>query len=111
MNSEEQGVFELVSRKTGLPTTSLSLQQRLLQDLGIDCDDAAELLGELAKDYELDLRNLDFGKHFRSEPHLLTVFKLPSTRTRELAQKIPVTIADLILAVRTGTWAESATRD
>jgi hypothetical protein len=111
MDNKEQRVFDLVSRKTGLPISSLSLQQRLLQDLGVDGDDAAELLSELANDHKIDLRNLDFGKHFRPEPHMLTVFRLPSTTKRELAEKIPVTIADLVLAVRTGSWVVFENRD
>ena len=71
----------------------------------MDGDDAVELFIELSKRYEIDLSTLDITKHFRPEPNLFSVLRFPSTKRAELAAKRPITIADLIQAVRSGKWS------
>jgi acyl carrier protein len=100
----EQRVLELVSRRTRIPLSRLSVEDRLLQDLGVDSDDAADLLLELSHMFQIDMTTLETGRHFRPEPNLFSVFRLPRTRREELAEKVPVTIADLIRAAETGKW-------
>jgi len=100
----QQVVFDIISRKTGIPISKLSLQQRLLQDLGIDGDDAAEVFIELSKVCAINLDTLQLEKYFRPEPNLFSVLRLPSSRRAELEEKLPVTIADLIHALDRGRW-------
>jgi hypothetical protein len=105
-DDHERAVLNAVSRKTGIPVYRLSLEDRLLQDLGIDGDDAAELLMDVSRAHGLDLSGLEFDRHFRSEPSLFSIFRYPSAKQRELAEKAPITIADMIRAVRAGRWFE-----
>jgi hypothetical protein len=83
---------------------NISLEQRLLQDLGIHGDDASELLLDLSSQFGVDLTALNFEKHFRPEPNLFSVLRLPSVKRREHAEKTPVSIRDLIVAANTGKW-------
>jgi acyl carrier protein len=102
--AHEKAVFQLVYRRSGRPVSTLSSQDRLLQDLGIDGDDAAELLLELSRAFQIDMSTLEMAKHFRSEPNLFSVLRLPGSRKKELAEKVPVSVADLIRAAETRKW-------
>ena len=104
MLDHQQSVLQLIHRKTGIPLARLSAQDRLLQDLGIDGDDASDLLLELSRVFRVDMTTLEMRKHFRSEPNLFSVFRFPKTTKEELKEKVPVTIADLIRAVDNGKW-------
>jgi acyl carrier protein len=97
-------ILSIVSRRSGIPAAKLSLEQRLLQDLGIDGDDASELLLDLSGQFGVDLTALNFEKHFRPEPNLFSVLRSPLVKQKERADKIPVTIRDLIVAANTGKW-------
>jgi hypothetical protein len=84
-------VNELVAAKTGLPIRELQPQCRLLHDLGICGDDAAELLTELATEFNIDMTGFTFNQFFPGEPHLLNFWKWPGDNDRYL----PLTLQDL----------------
>jgi acyl carrier protein len=87
--AHEKAVFQLVYRRSGRPVSTLSSQDRLLQDLGIDGDDAAELLLELSRAFQIDMSTLEMAKHFRSEPNLFSVLRLPGSRKKgSVAQSV-----------------------
>jgi hypothetical protein len=100
----EQEMLVLVSRRVGLPVTRLSLQSRLLQDLGVDGDDAVELLLEVSNAFRIDMNNMQIEKYFRCEPTLLDVFRRPLAKRREFEGKAPVTVGDLIQMAKVGRW-------
>jgi len=99
-------VIAVVSRKTGIPVSRLSLNNRLLHDLGVDGDDAAELFLELERVFGLDLGSFRGERYFRSEPHLFNIFRRPSAQRMDIEGKVPVTISDLVDAVEHGRWRE-----
>jgi hypothetical protein len=94
----------VVSRFTGKHPSSLALDDRLLQDLGVDGDDAAEILIALSRDLNVDMSALVIEKHFRPEPDCLNILRTPASRRTELTRNIPVRIRDLVLAVENGKW-------
>jgi acyl carrier protein len=100
----EQSVIAIVGRQTSIPVSKLSLSDRLLQDLGVDGDDATELLMKFCGAFDVDIGSLQMKRHFRSEPNLLSVFSTTAAKSRELAEKVPVTIRDLVEAAKTGRW-------
>jgi hypothetical protein len=100
----KSAVLAIVSRFTGKPPSSLDLEDRLLQDLGVDGDDAVEILIALSRDLNADMSALVVEKYFRPEPDITTVFRSRAKVRAELAEKIPVRIRDLVLAVDTGRW-------
>jgi hypothetical protein len=57
----------------------------------------------LSATFNIDMTNLEFGRHFRCEPNLFSIVTRSCSKD-ELKEKVPVTLADLLLAVKTGTW-------
>jgi acyl carrier protein len=88
-NLREQIVL-LISKQTGVPPNRILLTTRLLQDLGLDGDDAEELLLAFAKAFDVDMTSLVFSRHFRGEPHLLSVW-----RGKDIKALALITISDL----------------
>ena len=100
-----QEIVSLLAKKTGLKVAELSLDARLLHDLGVDGDDARELILAFAHEFGVDISAFRFSKHFRSEPSLLNVlWFLPSHKEERIERKVPVTIRDLVEAARSKTW-------
>ncbi len=100
----EQVVLEIVSRRSGVPLSSLSKDDRLLQDLGVDGDDAVEILLELQRAFRIDMRTFNVQRHFRAEPNLLSFLRRAWGRGPDDKSKVPVRIADLIDAAISGKW-------
>ena len=96
-------VLQFVASHTGVPIGELSLESRLLQDLGVDGDDASELLCDFAAQARVDLSSLTFDDHFRGEPTLLSAVA-PWRYKRLFYAKKPITIRDLVHAAEQGKW-------
>ena len=58
----KERVNELVALKTGFPIGEIRPEKRLLHDLGITWDDAAELLTEIAREFNIDLKGFPFDR-------------------------------------------------
>jgi acyl carrier protein len=54
----EAEVIDLIARERGLPHHKVALSSRLLQDLGMDGDDAVEFFQDFEKRYGADLAPL-----------------------------------------------------
>jgi hypothetical protein len=59
--------MQMVADQTGFPRSMLRLDSDLARDLGVDGDDARELLLRLSGDFEANLANLQFHRRFGSE--------------------------------------------
>jgi acyl carrier protein len=73
MSSQEETIVSLLARASGVPREKIVRTTRLREDLGIDGDDAAELLLELVNLYSLDATDFEFAQFFNPEPSLLTI--------------------------------------
>ena len=103
--SLNEKVLQLVAKKTGLQLAKLTMDSRLLHDLGVDGDDAAELLTSFADEFRVDMTTFRFSKHFRPEPSLLDLISfLRSPHQDDLSTKIPITLRDLADAATIRTW-------
>ena len=104
----ERDVIELIAEESGKGKDQISSSSTLLADLGIDGDDAWEILERLHGKYEVDFSEFEFEKHFRNEP----CFKGPIYLFRKLkyrdehmaARKVPITVASLIEACEKRAW-------
>jgi len=73
MNQNSQladGVMRFVSTQTGMPLHKVSLESRLVEDIGLAGDDATELFEAFADEFGIDpdsFQCLDFKKHFGEE--------------------------------------------
>ncbi len=69
MSAVEAEVVELLAQQLGIPTSRISRTSRLLEDLGVDGDDAVELVDAFAGRFSPDLESLErhWSRHFGPE--------------------------------------------
>lgn len=90
----------------------------LLEDLGIDGDDAFDFLARFAKRFKVDLSELDFYRHFHQETDLFVepmhlaqwFWSWLRGRPRpasKLAEKVPIRLKDLVEAAAAGQWRKT----
>jgi hypothetical protein len=96
-------VMEMIADRTQCNRSKLRPEADLFLDLGVDGDDAEDLLHRFREGLGVNLEALQFGRHFGPEAFNPLVFLLPGW-WRSKRQRIPVTIADLVEAARTQTW-------
>jgi acyl carrier protein len=96
----EQKVKEFVARRINVKPECISLQTRLLEDLGIDGDDAVDLFEVFAQEFQVDISSLDLNKYFGPEAgfNLFLFWLMPSSTLDTL------TIQDLVSAAQAGKW-------
>jgi hypothetical protein len=101
-------IAQLISIETGIPQNQITEHSTLLGDLKIDGDDAWSLLENCHNKFGLVLTGFDFNKHFRCEPCLKGFFylyrKIKYRDEHIAANKIPITVKQLITACKNGKW-------
>ena len=92
----EQQVKEFVAKETAVRVEKLTLETDLLKDLGVDGNDALELLEKYWEVFQIDLSQFQFSKCFGSEgsPSLFFSSDEPPFE--------PLTIQDLVDGVKAG---------
>lgn len=60
-------VLAFVATKAGVSRNKVSLDSRLGSDLGLDGDDALELLEYFGKKFKVSINDIDFEKYFNEE--------------------------------------------
>jgi acyl carrier protein len=103
--SIDERIVRLVAKMTGLQMKKLTMESRLLQDLGVDGDDADELINAYAEEFGVDMASFRFSTHFRSEPSLLRLLSfLPSQKHERITTKVPITLRDLAEGATFRCW-------
>src|SRR5947207_1741609 len=90
----EKWIIKLISDQTGVNADQISIETRLNQDLGINGDDADELLSLYAEAFGVNMNAFEFHRHFQDEPHLSNFWRwwIPG-----LGPKLdPITVRDLV---------------
>ena len=100
----EKRVVAAIADQTRCPLAQLSPQTDLFRDLGVDGDDARDLLLRLGEEFEIDLEKVRFGRHFGPEAGFNPLAMVLPRWWRWQRERVPVTIADLIEAARTRSW-------
>ena len=101
-------LYALVSSLSGVPVSRLTANTRLLQDMGIDGDDARELMCAFSTEFSVDLAGLSFGKYFNAEPSLADpLWFLPWRRKKRMARQA-LTLDHLVEVATVGHWEESS---
>ena len=100
----ERQVMAAVADQTGCPLSRLSPQTDLARDLGVDGDDASDLLLRLGEEFGINLENVRFDRHFGPEAGFNPLALLLPSWWRWRRERLPVTIADLVEAARTHNW-------
>src|SRR6267378_5285355 len=95
----EKWIIKLIAGASGVDPQRISTETSLNQDLGIDGDDAAQLLSVYSEAFGVDLSDFRFSEYFRGEPHLFNLWR--SGRGSNLT---PITVRDLVEAARQKKW-------
>jgi len=84
---------------------------RLLHDLGIDGDDASEILADFGEHFGVDLSSFPFQRHFGSELGAGSRWVVRKVFGGDAVRLSPVTLQDLIDAANRGRWIEHETHE
>jgi acyl carrier protein len=98
-------ILDFLSKHLLIPKEKINLTDSLFHDLGVDGDDASDLLKEYSKSFNVSLVNFNINKYFGPEGTSLIniIYEL---FTRHSFKTIPrLTVQDLIIAVNLG-WLE-----
>ena len=93
-------VVRLVAARCGIPTEQVGPETRLLHDLQIDGDDAAELIETFCGQFDMSSEGFNFSLYFNSE---VTVERFVSILTRDrsrLLERDELRVKDLVVAAQ-----------
>jgi hypothetical protein len=97
-------VRELVSTHTGADLRNRG-DTTVLQELGLDGDDAAELIEAYAAQLSVDMTGFDFHRHFQPEGGGCLFFLPELLLGRGRTGDEPLSIGDLVDAAVRGRWS------
>ena len=101
----EDCVLNVIARKTGLDANKISMESRILHDLGLDGDDAIEAIQEISDKCLMDMAGFDATQYFCSEPTLLSLlWFLPSQKRNRISEKRAITVGQLVEAAQRGRF-------
>lgn len=100
-------VIELVAEQTGVSPSRITAATRIGEDLGVDGDDASDLLTEFASRFQVDLAGFQFSRHFGPEAGWSPFYALYCLFTGR-GRTEPVTVGQLAKAVERGEWSYAA---
>jgi hypothetical protein len=66
-DGQAHDVIAFVVRQVGCKAERVTPQSRILEDLGVDGTDAADLMDNFGKQFGVDLTSFQFGRHFGPE--------------------------------------------
>jgi acyl carrier protein len=104
-----EAVIDLICRSTGAPRRKVVLDAALGDDLGIDGDDAAELLSAFSKEFRVDLSAFDHDRYFGPEAGFSIVTWLYGKITGTLPVYKPLTVRALVIATIEGNLMSPST--
>ncbi len=109
-----EDIIAFVARETGIHPSKLTLSTRLLDDLGIDGDDAVEFFEHFEQAFGVDLSDFPYYRHFGPEGWDLFAGKLTrfiwhlfNIEYLYTYEYIPITIEDLIVAAHAKRWVKN----
>ncbi|MES2442535.1 MAG: hypothetical protein V4574_06860 [Pseudomonadota bacterium] len=113
MTEIEREVLQLVVDQTGVRADKVTLETRLLHDIGMEGDDAVEFFAAVRERFgtDLDALEADWARHFGPEPGCLTGAAIVPGAAVGAAIAIALGLPDFwgaLLAVATGVasiWA------
>lgn len=105
-------VFRFVAEWTACPAEELKSETTLFGDLGVDGDDARDLLRAFSRRFAVDLTAFVVGRHFGPEgfspgalvPWLAQVVRSGSPEARVRLE--PIHLRNLVRAVEAGRWTK-----
>ncbi len=106
---QEKWIIKLISDQTGVKADQIFLETRLNQDLGINGDDADELLELYSEAFGVGMTGFHWSKYFRDEPHWLNFWQwIPGLRG---SKRDPISVRDLVEAAKRKKWRDDGGRE
>ena len=98
-NSFEEEVVMFLSDHLSIAPDKLTRSTRLFHDLGIDGDDAVELIESFSDRFSVDIADFEFSRYFGEEAAVtpLSIFRIFFHGTKDIR---PLSVESLILAVQ-----------
>lgn len=98
-------VIALVAKKTGRPESSITPEKTFYQ-LGIDGDDAVELIDELSRRYQVPAEKVDLNKYIGPEGGGLVnhILYAVSRKNKSSEERKELRISDLIKTAEDHRW-------
>lgn len=95
-----------IAKKYASQNKSIKLDTELKRDLGINGDDAEELILEIIDEFDIDSETLDIKlkNHFNSEAIVPFVIILSKLFPGYKCKKIPIKICHLVFFVENRVW-------
>lgn len=110
MNGTEEKLASVVRQfivnETGVIVGKVKDDTRLREDLGIEGNDAVDLLDRFAEVFSVDISNLDFCRHFGPEAGFSVFWLLVRMATGTQTYLVPICVRDLITAARERRWPD-----
>jgi acyl carrier protein len=105
--SLEDDVIGLVSKKTGIPSRKITPEKTFYQ-LGIDGDDAVELIDELCERYKVPVEGINLRRYIGPEASFGVISHIFDSVTRkshvEPEERKELKISDLIKTAENHRW-------
>lgn len=100
----EEAVIAFIARQTSARIQKLTLQTRLAEDLGVAGDDAIELFEGFSEEFQVDLSDFQYDRHFGPEGSDLIGWLLSILSKEHRKELKPVMIQDLVAAAKAKRW-------
>jgi acyl carrier protein len=105
--SIEQEVIELVAKKTGKTKDKIT-PEKTFYDLGIDGDDAVELVDALCERYQVPVEGVDLRKYIGPEGAFTVINHVFNAVAREgSVERKELRISDLIKTAEDHRWFDA----
>jgi acyl carrier protein len=100
----EEEVIGLVSKNTGIPARKITPEKTFYQ-LGIDGDDAVELISYLCERYQVPTQGIDLGKYIGPEAGFTVISHIFNTvNSKGSLEQKELRIRDLIKTAEDRRW-------
>ena len=106
-----EDVIALIAKETGTPPEYIQPAHRLNVDLGVDGDDAEELLRAYREKFRVDMSGFDFHRYFGDEPDAVSLFLLLWRLLTGDEKPEPLFVRDLVRSAQLGRWAPRTSTD
>lgn len=94
----KKAVIAHIAEYIGINPDQVTLDQDLFRDLGVDGDDATDLIDSYARTFQVDISHFDISRHFGPERPFSLLGVLIRCFSSKKKKVIPLTVRDLIRA-------------
>ena len=103
----EQELIEFLASERSIKPSKISMSSQLGRNLGVDGDDAVELMEAFAKRFNVNLTGYDHNVYFGPEAGLSIINLLFLSSSKKVRDLKPITVAHLFRCANDGSWHDT----